>query len=680
MASSKNTFEPRTFGANSFAAGTFRGVGVDVVVSDIEYICFTDEHISCTRMTNEAIACTRMIDETLGVCAGHAPATSITLPQTDWYFSQGNANGDGTSAETAWGTFAEINAAIADATIANVGRWAGEYYEDHSLATITSDAAADTWEAEFQAGRRRLVDGDVINFLTNCVPVVGDEQLNVEGLTGITLRGAHGGIVVGNEHSITGVTWVAHPSVATVWQYAITGFAKTGLIEAGVALFRPGLTVEADALTNVASSAGRMWSSATHIFLRPGTGSSNPNTDGRTRIVTIDLVQTGNNPGVIAMKDGLIENLTVQGGPVWTEDGDGAQLVRTPCVSIDDGGIAVLKNVTIDGGTDFGVLVNGDGLTGLVVLDNVTPRGLFTHGHTMSIIGSKTNHIGQLTSNGGTGSLRLYMRDCNTHADGAWHRDGFTVGDTPPTGFHQFSFFAEGAGGRPFKLGRVIDCDLKGVDIVDYDVFTVHTSSILKLLGRPLAGLFRQTTLRTQILNVEFESVWKGELSKIIASADVTNAPTFSGDCWLDFCTLDLRLMGTDAVWQKLALGQVLTRLRLTNCAIIAATGANGAALCSGFALADTFSVDYSRLLNGSTATRLLHQRNSVDLTFADAVTAGLVTNSGAHATILLNADYSPQAGSAVLGVANPANVETEDFGGVVVGGRGDVGVWEFVA
>jgi hypothetical protein len=37
VAASKDVFEPHTFGANAFAAGAFRGLGIDVDPADAKY-------------------------------------------------------------------------------------------------------------------------------------------------------------------------------------------------------------------------------------------------------------------------------------------------------------------------------------------------------------------------------------------------------------------------------------------------------------------------------------------------------------------------------------------------------------------------------------------------------------------------------------------------------------------
>lgn len=603
-------------------------IGAAVVVSDAEYICFTDENISVSHMVDEAIACTRMIDEEIGICAGHAPALAITLPETQWFFSAtgDDTTGDG-SADAPW-QVTKLQELIDDGFFTGVGEWVEEYNVPAGLVTVTSDALGITWYEQFAIGNRRLINGDVFIFQTNVVFPIGGAQLNLSSLVNPTLRGVNGGIRISNRPDIGGATFV-RPNAGlypAVWKYVSAGLDNACCTDNGT--FVPIIldsgspfVVEADALAAMQATPNRSWHSATGFYIHMA-GSLNPNTAGHELLITAE--QSGAENDMIHMGSGLIENLTPTAGPL----GDTSAPVIQSALSIETGGIVALHNVTIDGGSRWGIARAGSGLTGMLVMHNVYFRGLFVHGY---LGGQTTTHINdEPTNTSGTGSLRI-LGNPTYHADGAWHNSGGTVTSTAPTLYNQLSYFAQNAGASPiFKQLYFVGANLGKLDVIGYDRLHLKDGDWYSVFGVPLDGFVENCEVHSARLNIEGGSVWVYDGGSVTADGTETTPHELSGSVtFQNGCDVDLSLFPFStvvAMFQKQDNG---CELVMNDSTLRRNVAQNNAALVSGMDDdLDTLAIDNLTFV-GLGTTKILHQHTNgaiQDYTYDEAVTAGYVT------------------------------------------------------
>lgn len=614
------------------------------------------------------------IYKTATLADGALYPTDIIRPteqQLGWYVapSTGNNSNSGYGLSNAWLTKAKLLTEIDIGTIfAGDDEWVDQNGVTNGLSGLTDSITMGVWWDAYKINNRRLVRGDRIYIHDSTLMSLPNENdINLENLPGVSFWGSGAAPKISARVNLAGQTWVQPDptNFSDVWKFAVTNMRRnnTGaLVAENNRLMTPVVAANETAAIPLLT-AGKTWVDSTGILIH-AFGSTNPNTDGKTRTCGAKWNQTGTSPGLVAMGSGELRDITIDVGPFGPMTADDVEAFY--CWSASTDRITIIRNVNGIGGTKHQGGIVGNGTVGLVARWNVNyEAGCVSAGFTMD--------VGYTGYQGGAAMHGNIWDTCTTTPGAAYH----FLGELPSDGAAQGTFLythGNAATGNLFVYSNVRNCNVSGLlNFSLHSVAAVYiTDSTFDQFGNDSNGTnCDRSTLRTPRINIfaggtstftncnifdELGTLWGGDCE-------------MAGTLVLNRCTFDLSnyAFGSSggAVWGD----DGNFALQITNSAIIATSGGE-AILSINAETTDSIMIHHCAFLGHTDPTVLGNYNDGATTaarTYGEAVTLGIISTSVASASVGLDSgnDYAVQAGSPVIGVAVAGN-NVEDFTGTV--------------
>lgn len=590
----------------------------------------------------------------------------------------------------AWRTWSKVTTETVAGTPLPGRGWLNESGARTGLSTITDETTAKTWYAQWGLGNRPLQGDRVLLYGTTADPlrvVPADSQLTLEQFPGVSAEGTDSGnyAVVSARYVLTGAIWAqgtwsgTHPNV---WKHTISNMRRndTGaLVEEGGVFTTPvAAATEAAALTLLNATAGRCWTDTTGIYLH-AFGSTNPNTDGKTRTCGVPFSVSGTSAGMISIGDGEIRYLKLDVGPCASM-AVGIDPEAVYCWSASTGQLAVVSDIRTYGGTKHSGGLVGNGATGACIRRNwVMEAGCAVGGYTADV------QFSGYTA--GVANIHGIWENVDTEPGKAYQLAGAAPADDEQIGF--FTSHGSGATGDLFRLSRWTNCTLVG-----NLNFSLHHDGAVELEDSIYGSIdFDSTITVDRCKHLPRIRPYVGASGSVFTNSIVRD---YTGLSWgtaniceaaitFNFCTIDFSdylLSGVESAWFKTGAGAPLS-LTMTNCRII--TNGGSAPLTRDTDATDTIDVDNSAFMGHSNPTVMISHNpgsGAVNYLFSEAQAAGHI-NAASVASAAAGSDestdYAVEVGSVVVGIAI-ASANFADYTGTIFALRDDAGAREFGA
>jgi hypothetical protein len=623
----------------------------------------------------------------------------ITTPAegtNNWFVDpvNGNDSNSGYSSSSAWQTFAKAATEVANGTaLGSYLLWSDQTNTQQTAASITTKALGDTLWGKIKSGTV-TPRGDQLNFINGTTYVLPAANA---GLTSLISMPPGGSIFIAPGSNVaatlvlTGAVWT-RPNAGTypnVWQYTGTNLEDSITVENGIMLTPVAAANLAAAEPTLNTTAGSCYADAAGVYIHTLAG-GNPNSDGLARYcgVRVSAAGAGTVGSIFQITDGqAFGGGTISAGPCcWMPTGNvGTDTAQYLIFSGDS--VAVLSNLTLDGGTKHSVAQLSIGATGFFARWNIT----FKNGNTVG--GDWSTDVPFCGLASGSATLFCIWDTCTTTPGAAFFNPGSAPSDDQTK---VFQLMHSGGTASNICCGfEYVNCNLVGVTspFLIANNSTVYSNSTMGALG--ISGTVGVTATQctfncpivTSGVGASFTATncifvdklglnWGG----VVGGGEGQASGTYVfNSCTIDLSTFAFGVNGNALYGAKA--GGISSTQTYNNCAIIANASATLACIWNGNGRTDnvgTFAFNNCAVLGYTNPLLLINYYNgntTANYAYTDMTAAGYVRSSVNSASVGLNSasNYAVQAGSPVIDIA-AVQANAADYTGTIFAVRSDAG------